>query len=129
MNIPIIDKSNYLKGLFITAKLGGKLNPKGREILKTISEKLGFSKDFYEETSRNLLRNKYIIQEKIKFSSKEIAKLFIKDAFNLALSNDDSLNENQINWLNEISDLNEIFSPFAEMDVNELKSQIDSTTI
>lgn len=114
MNIPIIDKSNYLKGLFITAKLDGKLNNPEIEILKTVSEKFGFSKDFFEETIRNLLRNKYIIEEKIKFSSKELAISFIEDAIKLANSSD-SLTENKINWLRKISELNEICREFNEL--------------
>lgn len=107
MNIPIIDKSNYLKGLFITAKLDGNLNKQEKEILKEISDRLGFSRDFYEETVRNLLRNKYIKEEQIKFSSKEIALSFIEDALTISLS-DGSLNENEKNWLQQISELNQI---------------------
>jgi len=41
MNIPVLDRSNYLKGLFITAKLDKELSQKEKEILKKISDKLG----------------------------------------------------------------------------------------
>lgn len=114
MNIPIVDRSNYLKGLFIIAKFDGKLNNQEKEILKTTSERLGFSRDFYEETARNLLRNKYIIEEKIKFSSKEFAISFLEDAIKLANSSD-SLTENKINWLRSISELNEVYTEFTEL--------------
>lgn len=114
MNIPIVDRSNYLKGLFIIAKFDGKLNSQEKEILKTTSERLGFSRDFYEETARNLLRNKYIIEEKIKFSSKEFAISFLEDAIKLANSSD-SLTENKINWLRSISELNEVYTEFTEL--------------
>ena len=63
MNIPIIDRSNYLKGLFITAKLDKELTDKEKDILKKISDKLGFASDFFQETIRSLLSNKYINEE------------------------------------------------------------------
>jgi len=80
MNIPIIDRSNYLKGLFITAKIDKELTGKEKDILKKISDKLGFASDFFHETIRSLLTNKYIIEEPIVFSNLEIAQSFIKDA-------------------------------------------------
>ncbi len=120
MNIPIIDRSNYLKGLFITAKLDGNLNKKEKELLKEISDQLGFSRDFYEETVRNLLRNKYIKEEKIKFSSKEIAKSFIEDALTISLS-DGKLNESEIKWLKQISELNGIEQEFIEKNFDKIE--------
>ena len=116
MNIPIVDRGNYLKGLFIIAKFDGKLNNQEKEILKTASERLGFSKDFFEETARNLLRNKYISEELIKFSSKELALKFIEDAIKLAHSSD-LLNDKTINWLKKISELNEISIEFNQLKI------------
>lgn len=120
MNIPIIDRSNYLKGLFITAKLVGNLNKKEKEILKEISDRLGFSRDFYDETIRNLQRNKYIKQDQIKFSSKEIALSFIEDALAISLSNG-SLNENEKNWLKQISEINGIEQEFFNKKLDKIK--------
>lgn len=117
MDIPIIDRSNYLKGLFITAKLDGELNNQKKEILKEISDKLGFSRDFYEETVRNLMRNKYITEEKIKFSSKEIALSFIEDALTISIASG-NLNEKEKHWLNQISEFNQI-------DSQELKNHFE----
>ncbi len=117
MDIPIIDRSNYLKGLFITAKLDGELNNQEKEILKEISDKLGFSRDFYEETVRNLMRNKYITEEKIKFSSKEIALSFIEDALTISIASG-NLNEKEKHWLNQISEFNQI-------DSQELKNHFE----
>jgi uncharacterized tellurite resistance protein B-like protein len=98
MNIPLLDRSNYLKGLFITAKLDKQLNDKEKEILKKISDKLGFAPDFYEETIRGLLSNKYLKEDPIVFTDKEIAKSFIKDALKLAYS-DSRVTESEIDWL------------------------------
>jgi hypothetical protein len=83
--------------LFIAVKLDGQLNIRQREILKIISDRLGFSRDFYEETIRNLLRNNYIKEEILLFSSKEIAVSFINDAFNIS-SFKNNLKEKRIDW-------------------------------
>lgn len=120
MNIPIIDRSNYLKGLFIVAKLDGSLTQYEKDFLKKISEQLGFSKDFYEETVRNLMRNKYIKDEKIKFSSKEIALSFIEDALNIATS-DGSLAEPEKKWFTEMAELNGIEIEELNKKINQVK--------
>jgi len=113
MNIPIIDRSNYLKGLFITAKIDKELTGKEKDILKKISDKLGFASDFFHETIRSLLTNKYIIEEPIVFSNLEIAQSFIKDAVKLACVNG-LVTDAEINWLKKTADVNKINSSFVE---------------
>jgi len=118
MNIPIIDRSNYLKGLFITAKLDKELTDKEKDILKKISDKLGFASDFFQETIRSLLSNKYIIEEPIIFSNQEIAHSFIKDAVKLASVNN-MVTDAEIEWLKRTADINKIDNSFVD---KELKS-------
>jgi len=122
MNIPIIDRSNYLKGLFITAKLDKELTAKEKDILKKISDKLGFASDFFDETVRNLLTNKYIFEEPIIFSDQKIANSFLRDAVKLACVND-LITEAEINFLNDTAAANNINKEFVE---KELKSYKDS---
>ncbi len=122
MNIPIIDRSNYLKGLFITAKIDKELTGKEKDILKKISDKLGFASDFFHETIRSLLTNKYIIEEPIVFSNLEIAQSFIKDAVKLACVNG-LVTDAEINWLKKTADVNKINSSFVE---KEFKSFQDT---
>ncbi|MCS7054058.1 MAG: TerB family tellurite resistance protein [Ignavibacterium sp.] len=107
MNILQLDKSNYLKGLFIAVKMDGKIHQHEKNILQEVSDKLGFSKDFYEETIRYLFQNDNIKQEVIKFSSKEIALSFIEDVLNI-ISYDLSANESTKKWLTEIANANGI---------------------
>jgi uncharacterized tellurite resistance protein B-like protein len=120
MNIPIIDRSNYLKGLFITAKLDKELTEKEKDILKKISDRLGFASDFFQETVRSLLTNKYIIEEPIVFSHQDIAKSFIKDAVKLASVNG-LVTEAEIDWLKKTADINKISSNFVEKELNSAK--------
>ena len=116
MNIPLIDRSNYLKGLFITAKLDKELSQKEKDILKKISNKLGFATDFYDETVRSLLSNKYIKEEPIIFSDKEIAISFINDAIKLACSNN-VVTEEEINWLKNTALANNLDSEIVEKEL------------
>jgi len=122
MNIPIIDRSNYLKGLFITAKLDKELTTKEKDILKKFSDKLGFASDFFDETVRSLLTNKYIFEEPIIFSDQKIANSFLRDAVKLACVND-LITEAEINFLNDTAAANNINKEFVE---KELKSYKDS---
>ena len=125
MNIPIIDRSNYLKGLFITAKLDKELTDKEKDILKKISDKLGFATDFFHETVRSLMTNKYILEEPIVFSNLEIAQSFIKDAVKLACVNS-LVTDAEINWLKKTADINKINSSFVE---KEFKSFNDTSRL
>ena len=120
MNIPLLDRSNYLKGLFITAKLDKQLSQKEKDILKQISDKLGFASDFFNETTRSLLNNKYIKEEPITFSAKEIAISFINDAIKLACCNNIVTNA-EINWLKEIATVNQVDKEIIEKELKEYK--------
>ena len=122
MNIPLIDRSNYLKGLFITAKLDKELTTKEKDILKKISDKLGFANDFFQESIRSLLTNKYINEEPIIFSDEEIARSFLNDAIKLACAND-LVTEAEIVWLKNTANANNIKNEFID---NELKTYQES---
>lgn len=98
MEFPLQDKSNYLKGLLIVARKDNQLTEPEKKILKSFAEKLGFASDFYEETIKNLLYNKHIGDEPIKFSNKKIAESFVSDGLKLAMS-DNKATENELAWL------------------------------
>lgn len=98
MQISVLDKSKYLKGLLITARKDRNLADSERKIITGIGERLGFAKDFYEETLNSLLANKYIDEEPIKFSEEKIAESFIIDGLRLAYS-DNYIESTEIDWL------------------------------
>ena len=85
MQIPQLDRSNYLKGLLITARKDEQLTDSEKNMIRKLSERLGFSIDFFEETINNLLENKYIKDDPIVFSEQNIAKSFIEDGLRLSL--------------------------------------------
>jgi len=121
MNIPVLDRSHYLKGLLVTAKLDKQLSDKEKEIIKGISDKLGFATDFYNETIRGLLSNQYISDEPIKFSDKKIAESFLSDAIKLAYS-DGHISDAEMNWLKETARINSINENFIQNKITSYKN-------
>ena len=121
MKIPQIDRSNYLKGLLITAKIDKQLTDPEKKIIKHFSDKLGFSSDFYEETISSLLANEYIKEDPIIFSNTKIAMSFIEDGLNLALA-DGTLVDLEVKWLTATAQANSIDERWVNQKLNELKS-------
>lgn len=117
-----IDKSNYLKGLFVLAKRNQKLHEGEKTVIRGAAKRLGFSEDFYEEILRSLLENKYISELPIKFSDKETAKQFIQEGIVLAFS-DNELSNDELDWLYQTAIINELPTMFVdEVKKNYLKS-------
>lgn len=126
LNFTLLDKSNYLRGLLIIARKDNQLAESERKILKNISNKLGFSSDFYEETIKNLLVNEHISEEPIKFSCKEIARSFVSDGLKLAFS-DKKVHESEIQWLKSVNEINELGSEWFENEFKRRKEEINSS--
>ena len=122
MEIPQIDRSNYLKGMLITARKDNQLNETEISIIKKFAKRLGFSSDFYEETISHLLENKYITEDPIKFSSQDIAKSFIEDGLKLALS-DDNIGNAEINWLKITAKTNGVEEEWVDKKMKEIQSK------
>lgn len=120
MNIPIIDRSSYLKGLLIVARKSKKLTEAEKKIIRGIANKLGFAEDFYEETLRSLIANKYISDMPISFSDKTIAKSFIIDGLKLAFS-DNNLSVEEAEWLKKTASANGIKHEWVNEEIKKLK--------
>jgi len=122
LKIPQLDRSNYLKGLLITARKDNHLAESEIKIIKKLATRLGFSSDFFEETITNLLENIYITEEPIKFSNPNIAKSFIEDGLKLALS-DGTVIGDEINWLKETAKENDISLDWVDKIHKELEGK------
>lgn len=102
-----IDKSNYLKGLLIVARLDERLIDRERDQIRNVATKLGFSKDFYEETLKNLMINENISDNPLMFSSPAIAEIFLNEALSLAYADND-LSKVELDWLRKTAEINGI---------------------
>jgi hypothetical protein len=122
VEIPQLDRSNYLKGLLITARKDKQLNETEIGLIKKLALRLGFSSDFFEETISTLLDNKYITEEPLKFSNSKIAKSFIEDGLKLAFA-DDRVTENEINWLKTTAKQNNIGEVWFNKKLKEIQNK------
>ncbi len=125
MELTLIDKSSYLKGLLIVAKKDNQLTEPEKKIIRNIALKLGFAKDFYEDTLRSLLANKYIIDSPIKFSSKKVAESFVSDGLKLTFA-DKMVSGKEIDWLRSTAAENSIDAEWFE---EKLKKYKDSAGV
>jgi len=121
MEIPVIDRSNYLKGLLITARKDNQLLESEKKIIRSIAERLGFATDFYEDTLKTLLANKYIQEDPIKFSNKRIAESFVTDGLKLAFS-DNSETNIEIDWLKKTAGTNDLNEEWFNKKLNECRN-------
>lgn len=121
MEISILDKSNYLKGLLIVAKKDNQLAEQEKKIIRHCAAKLGFARDFYENTLKDLLENKYISEEPIIFSDKKISESFVTEGLNLAYS-DNSINGVEIDWLRSVAIINNLGEKWFEEKIKNLKN-------
>ena len=120
MELTLIDKSNYLKGLLVVAKKDNQLTEPEKKIIRNIALKLGFATDFYEDTLKGLLSNKYIGDSPIKFSDKKIAESFVADGLKLAFS-DQMVSEKEIDWLKATAEENGIDSEWFSEKIKKNK--------
>lgn len=122
MEFPLLDKSNYLRGLLIIARKDNQLAESEKNILKSIAEKLGFASDFYEETIKNLLINKHIKDEPIEFSNEKIAASFISDGLKLAFS-DKKIHGTEMDWLKATAAQNSLEEDWFNKELENIREE------
>jgi hypothetical protein len=122
LDIPQLDRSSYLKGLLITARKDNQLTESEISIIKKFATRLGFSSDFFEETISHLLENKYITEDPVKFSEKNIAKSFIEDGLTLAIS-DNVIGDDELSWLKATAKVNGIDEDWVRKKIKEIQSK------
>lgn len=105
MNIPIVDASNYFKGLLVLIKQDRKVSDSEVALMKRIGKALGFEQEFSEQAIAGVLENVHIRDLPPKFSTKELAIKFVQDGLVLAFS-DKELHPSEVEWLRLTAELN-----------------------
>lgn len=119
MKIPVIDGSNYFKGMLLLVRKDNKITEPETNIMMRIGKALGFEKSFIEEAINEILGNKYISDEPPVFSSRELAQKFIKDGLILAAS-DEKIHPLEEEWLLAVAGANKIESSWYFDEKNSL---------
>jgi len=102
-----LDKSNYFRALLILIGKDNIISENERKRILEIGKNLGFEKKFCEEAVNDFLYNHFVDLSAPKFSNQEIAKLFLKDAVNIAFS-DNELFVGELEWIKVIAQTNNI---------------------
>ena len=98
MNITILDKGLYLKGLLLLISKDKLITEIEKMYVMEAGRSLGFEEKFCENAIDEILDNDYIEKTPPKFSSRDLAKYFIKDGLTIALSDYD-LHAEELKWL------------------------------
>ncbi len=98
MTIDMKDASEYFRGLLLLISKDRKIADTETVLMKRIGKALGFEKDFCENAIREILENRFIVDEPPRFSTGELAMKFIKDGLTLAGA-DDETHHAEVVWL------------------------------
>lgn len=120
--LTVIDRSNYLKGLLILARQDRRLAHEEKDFIREVAKKFGFSRDFYEDVLKSLMANRYLTDEPVVFSNKEIAEMFLLDGLEMAFADND-FDEKELVFLREIASANDMDDGEFEKIIVAYKSQ------
>jgi hypothetical protein len=105
MTLPLIEKSNYYKGLLVLSRRDGVIKAEERNLLLKIGGILGFDKRFCEATIDNLLVNPHLSRNPIVFYDESLQESFFCDALRVALS-DGNFHPAEYRWLRQTAQAN-----------------------
>jgi hypothetical protein len=125
MQIPLVDKSTYLKGLLILARKDNRLSEEDKGLITTAAIHLGFSSDFYEEVLGTFMNNKHINNDPVQFRNNLLAHHFLSDAITLACINN-GITKDELYWLKETAELNFVNPDWFENEIKKCRGLIKS---
>jgi len=107
MTIDVLDGSNYFKGLLLLIRKDHRITGQEADRMKSIGRSLGLEPRFCEEAIRDILENRYIDDSPPKFSSQELARIFLRDGLRLAVA-DNEIHDLEQEWLASVAGINGI---------------------
>jgi hypothetical protein len=107
MDIALIDKSSYLRGLLVLARKDNHISEIQKTIILKAGKRLGFSSNFCEENLSTLLHNEWLCEKPIRFNSYAVAKSFIADGLKLTCSGK-FITDSELNWLRQAAKINSV---------------------
>ncbi len=107
MEISLIDRSLYFKGLLLLIRKDREIHEKEKILMLRIGAIMGFEKKFCRNAIREIMDNKNISDLPPHFSSPEMARCFIHDGIIISLA-DKEIHDAEISWLKEVAQINGI---------------------
>ncbi len=115
----VLDRSNYFRGLLVLAREDKKISTKEIALMEEVGRRLGFEKRFCREAIDNILVNEHINPDPPKFSSQELAEVFLRDAIRLSLL-DLELDPHELDWLKKVADRNNLSKGWFDSELTKL---------
>jgi hypothetical protein len=122
MSLPLLDRSNYYKGLLVLAGKDRIVDPRERELVIRVGGILDFDKRFCEAAIDDLLRNPHITDEPIMFPTREIAECFLRDGLRLAIV-DEEIHPQELAWLQTIARVNGLTTEWLDAEAKRLREK------
>jgi hypothetical protein len=107
MKIDVKDGGEYFRGLLLLISKDRKVTEAETVLMMRIGKALGFEREFCENAIREILDNKFIVDEPPRFSTSELARMFIRDGLTLARA-DEETNHGEVLWLKATAEKNGI---------------------
>ena len=105
--LTVLDKSNYLRGLFVVSRLDFVVSEYEKKALIVIGKLLEFHPGFCSDAIEGLAENKYISEEPPIFTNIETGLAFINDGLKFAFS-DHFFHLNELRWIKNVARLNSL---------------------
>jgi hypothetical protein len=105
MTIAVKDASSYFRGLLLLIRKDHRIADSEVDLMKRVGKSLGFEPRFCENAIQEIPESTYIQDAPPLFSSKELARKFVRDGLTLALS-DNEFHPAEEEWLRSIVEQN-----------------------
>jgi hypothetical protein len=122
MKISLTDRSLYLKGLMLLIRKDREIRDEEKRIVMSIGNILGFDTKFCEDTIKDVLINKHIVDEPPHFSKPGIAECFIRDGLRVSLV-DNKIHETELGWLEAVAQENGLSETWYKTSVEAVSDE------
>jgi hypothetical protein len=105
MKINVKDGSEYFRGLLLLIRRDHRVTASEANMMRRVGKALGFEREFCETAIREILENKFVVDEPPRFSTRDLAIKFLSDALTLAGIYDESDGSDE-SWLKSFAENN-----------------------
>jgi hypothetical protein len=122
MNLSLLNKSNYYKGLLVLLRRDRIIDAREKELMLQMGGVLDFDRRFCEAAIDDLLSNAHITRKPVIFSDERIKKCFFRDALRLAFV-DGYLHPMELRWLKTVARANNQSNQWLDAITREFKEK------
>jgi len=105
MQIPVLERSKYFRGLLVLIRKDQNIAPRERELILQIGSLLDFDPRFCEAAIDDVMKNPNITDEPVAFSDPQTAECFVMDAIRLACPSY-NVHPHELAWLKAVAQAN-----------------------